>query len=94
MVNCVDGPTVATLSCMMEKRRRQSTLWTLFCLLAAQVSFQPHCLSHTHIHKEFSVKSATVTTLELSLTDWQSEFGGYTCYVANEEDEEVSVITV
>lgn len=23
-------------------------------------------------------------------TDWQSEFGGFTCYVANEEDEEVS----
>lgn len=36
----------------------------------------------------------TVTTLELSLIDWQSVFGGYTCYVANEEDEEVSVITV
>lgn len=22
---------------------------------------------------------------------WQSEFGGFTCYIANEEDEEVSV---
>lgn len=27
----------------------------------------------------------------LSFTDWQSEFGGYTCYVANEEDEEVNI---
>lgn len=27
----------------------------------------------------------------MCLSDWQSEFGGYTCYVANEEDEEVSV---
>lgn len=32
----------------------------------------------------------TATKLQLSLTGWQSEFGGYTCYVANEEDEEVS----
>lgn len=30
-------------------------------------------------------------SLNVSLSDWQSEFGGYTCYVANEEDEEVSV---
>lgn len=29
-------------------------------------------------------------TLKLSFIDWQSEFGGFTCYVANEEDEEVS----
>ena len=27
--------------------------------------------------------------LKLSFTDWQSDFGGFTCYVANEEDEEV-----
>lgn len=32
----------------------------------------------------------TVIALKLSFIDWQSEFGGFTCYVANEEDEEVS----
>lgn len=29
-------------------------------------------------------------TVTLCFIDWQSEFGGFTCYVANEEDEEVS----
>lgn len=37
-----------------------------------------------------SANNMTVTALGLSLIDWQSEFGGFTCYVANEEDEEVS----
>lgn len=33
----------------------------------------------------------TATKVELSFIDWQSDFGGSTCYVANEEDEEVGV---
>lgn len=46
----------------------------------------------THMHtyrKDKSVNAVTFT--KLSFVDWQSEFGGFTCYVANEEDEEVSV---
>ncbi len=31
-----------------------------------------------------------VAALVFSFIDWQPEFGGFTCYVANEEDEEVS----
>ncbi|XP_022072467.1 prolyl 3-hydroxylase OGFOD1 [Acanthochromis polyacanthus] len=30
--------------------------------------------------------------LPFGCTDWQSEFGGYTCYVANEEDEELLTV--
>lgn len=45
----------------------------------------------TQKHTENKLSVSTVTTLELPFIDWQSEFGGFTCYVANEEDEEVSV---
>uniref|UniRef100_A0A3Q3WT08 Uncharacterized protein n=1 Tax=Mola mola TaxID=94237 RepID=A0A3Q3WT08_MOLML len=30
--------------------------------------------------------------LKLSFTGWQSDFGGFTCYVANEEDEELLTV--
>lgn len=36
-----------------------------------------------------SANSFTATKVKLSFIDWQSDFGGSTCYVANEEDEEV-----
>lgn len=36
-----------------------------------------------------SANSVTATKVQLSFLDWQSDFGGSTCYVANEEDEEV-----
>lgn len=42
-------------------------------------------------HTRLLINTVTVPSLELSFIDWQSEFGGFTCYVANEEDEEVSV---
>lgn len=41
-------------------------------------------------HTRLSINTVTVPSLESSFIDWQSEFGGFTCYVANEEDEEVS----
>lgn len=91
MVNCVDGLMVATHCCMMEKQHGQSTLWTLFCLFAVQVSLHTHTQTQKHTETKLSVSTVTVTTLDLSFIDWQSEFGGFTCYVANEEDEEVSV---
>lgn len=47
--------------------------------------------TQTQKHTENKLSVSTVTTLELPFIDWQSEFGGFTCYVANEEDEEVSV---
>lgn len=35
-------------------------------------------------------KQHFVTTTSPSFVDWHSDFGGSTCYVAKEEDEEVS----
>lgn len=49
------------------------------------------CCEGESSHTRLSINTVTVPTLELSFIDWQSEFGGFTCYVANEEDEEVSV---
>lgn len=36
-----------------------------------------------------SALSVTATKVKFPFIDWQSDFGGTTCYVANEEDEEV-----
>lgn len=39
---------------------------------------------------ENSANRVAATKVQLSFIDWQSDYGGSTCYVANEEDEEVS----
>lgn len=85
---------VATLSCTMEKQHRQSMLWTLCFLLAVQVCVQSQYPTLTFAQTMFKLICDCNYLFNCLLTGWQSEFGGYTCYVANEEDEEVNVITV
>lgn len=92
MVKCDDGPMVATPSYMMEKQHRQSTLWILCCHLAVQVCVQLHCSAFTFAQRIFQLIIDWYCVWNCLLIDWQSEFGGYTCYVANEEDEEVNEI--
>uniref|UniRef100_A0A1A7XPX2 Prolyl 3-hydroxylase OGFOD1 n=1 Tax=Iconisemion striatum TaxID=60296 RepID=A0A1A7XPX2_9TELE len=50
--------------------------------------------SYTLLHDGDAARAeyALDLTLPFGCTDWQSEFGGYTCYVANEEDEELLTV--
>lgn len=56
----------------------------------------PFCSAGEYSHlqalaeNENSANSVAATKVQLSFIDWQSDYGGSTCYVANEEDEEVS----
>lgn len=43
----------------------------------------------THTSLSQNIKIQPIIWLQLSSIDWQSDFGGSTCYVANDEDEEV-----
>lgn len=43
----------------------------------------------THTSLSQNIKIQPIVWLQLSFIDWQSDFGGSTCYVANDEDEEV-----
>ncbi|XP_075996177.1 prolyl 3-hydroxylase OGFOD1 [Genypterus blacodes] len=49
---------------------------------------------YTLLHDAEAVRAEYALDLMLPLgcTDWQSEFGGFTCYVANEEDEELLTV--
>uniref|UniRef100_A0A1A8PCS6 Prolyl 3-hydroxylase OGFOD1 n=2 Tax=Nothobranchius rachovii TaxID=451742 RepID=A0A1A8PCS6_9TELE len=50
--------------------------------------------SYTLLHDGDAARAeyALDLILPFGCTDWQSEFGGYTCYVANEEDEELLTV--
>ncbi|KAM4593543.1 prolyl 3-hydroxylase OGFOD1 isoform 3-T3 [Odontesthes bonariensis] len=50
--------------------------------------------SYTLLHDAEAARAeyALDLTLPFGCTDWQSEFGGFTCYVANEEDEELLTV--
>ncbi|XP_018523589.1 prolyl 3-hydroxylase OGFOD1 [Lates calcarifer] len=50
--------------------------------------------SYTLLHDGEAARAeyALDLVLPFGCTDWQSEFGGFTCYVANEEDEELLTV--
>ncbi|XP_072236590.1 prolyl 3-hydroxylase OGFOD1 [Leuresthes tenuis] len=50
--------------------------------------------SYTLLHDAEAARAeyALDLVLPFGCTDWQSEFGGFTCYVANEEDEELLTV--
>ncbi|XP_068172031.1 prolyl 3-hydroxylase OGFOD1 [Antennarius striatus] len=50
--------------------------------------------SYTLLHDAEAARAEYALDLVLPFcgTDWQSEFGGFTCYVANEEDEELLTV--
>ncbi|XP_032374936.1 prolyl 3-hydroxylase OGFOD1 isoform X2 [Etheostoma spectabile] len=48
--------------------------------------------SYTLLHDTEAARAEYALDLVLPFCDWQSEFGGFTCYVANEEDEELLTV--
>ncbi|XP_031170197.1 prolyl 3-hydroxylase OGFOD1 isoform X2 [Sander lucioperca] len=48
--------------------------------------------SYTLLHDAEAARAEYALDLVLPFCDWQSEFGGFTCYVANEEDEELLTV--
>uniref|UniRef100_A0AAQ4QW95 Prolyl 3-hydroxylase OGFOD1 n=1 Tax=Gasterosteus aculeatus aculeatus TaxID=481459 RepID=A0AAQ4QW95_GASAC len=92
--------------CMCVSSLSRRSFWLLMCVLtfgfSLELSTPVHCgelrrWSHggyTLLHDAEAARAEYALDLVLPFcgADWQSEFGGFTCYVANEEDEELLTV--